>query len=183
MQSLNNLPPRGRQILIGAATTLIVLPLFYFLYVSTGNSDPNKKGTYYDKGSGETVTNTNQTPETYGTTGDNQTYLGIAELLTYGVSKYQVEALKSALTAYGKTRAPQASEYSIVSKSITVADPSEDSTDDIVTFDVLVNRKDTYKATMRYFNLSSIQLTLKTKGGEVIYTSKEIDGSNLSTNE
>lgn len=179
MQSLNNLSPRGRQIVIGVITALIIVPLFYILYVATSSSDPSNKGTYVDKGSGETVTNTNQTPETYGTDGNNQTYLGVSELLTVGVSKYQVVALKSALTAYGKTRTPEASEYSIAIKTISVTD-NEDG-DNTVSFDVLVNRKDTYKATLRYFDLSSIQLTLKTKSGDLVFISKEIDGSTISS--
>lgn len=180
MQSLNNLSPRGRQILIGAITLFIVLPLFYVLYTATSNSDPRKQGTYYDKGSGETVTNTNQTPETFGTDGQNVTYLGVSDLLTVGVSKFQVNALKSALADYGNTRSPQAKEFSITTKTIEVAESSEESTSDSVSFEIKVDRKDTYKATLRYFDLSSAQLTLKTKSGELIYTSKEIDGSTIT---
>lgn len=185
MQSLNNLSPRGRQLLIGGLTLFIALPLMYFVYNATGTSDPTRKGTYYDKGSGETVTNNDQTPETFGTNGDNQTYLGTSELLPIGVSKYQIDALKSALTTYGKTRSPQASEYSVTTASIKVGerDPNDSDLVDTVVFDVLVNRKDTYKATLRYFNISSAQLTLRTKGGQIIFTSKEIDGSAPALNE
>lgn len=180
MQSLNNVSPRGRQILIGGITMLIILPLFYFVYNASSNSDPRKQGTYYDKGSGETVTNTNQTPETFGTDGQNVTFLGISDLLTVGVSKFQIAALKSALKDYGNTRSPEAKEFSITTKTIEVAESSEDSTSDSVDFEIKVDRKDTYKTTLRYFNLSSAQLTLKTKSGELIYISKEIDGSTLT---
>ncbi len=183
MQSLNNLSPRGRQILIGAITLFIVLPIFYLLYSTTSNSDPRKQGTYYDKGSGETVTNTNQTPETFGTDGSNITFLGVSDLLTVGVSKFQVEALKSALKDYGKTRSPDAKEFSITTKTIEVADNNEEASYDTVTFEIKVDRKDTYIATMRYFDLSSIQLTLKTKKGDLVYASKDIDGSTLTTTE
>lgn len=185
MQSLNNLSPRGRQFLIGAVTIFVALPLFYVLYTTTQNSDPNKPGVYTDKGSGETVTNNKQAPQTYGTNGESITYLGVSELLMVGVSKYQVAALKSALESYAKTLSPEAKEFSITTKTIKVAsrDPESEDTSESVDFDLVVDRKTTYKATLRYFDLSSAQLTIKTKRGEQVYTSKEIDGSQLSTSE
>jgi len=184
MQSLNNLTPRGQKLLIGAVTIFIILPIFYLAYTTASDSDPSKKGSYYDKASGETVTNNNQTPETFGTDGNNQTYLGIADLLTIGVSQYQVTALKTALTDYGKTRTPQSQEYSVATKTISLdaRDPEGKETADTVRFDVLVNRKDTYKATLRYFDITSIKLTLNAKNGELIYSSPTIDGSK-TTNE
>lgn len=177
MQSLNNLSPKGQRILIGVITAFIAIPLFYLAYNASNSSDPAKRGTYYDKGSGETVTNNNQTPETFGTDGVNITYLGIGELLDRGVTKYQVAALKSALKDYAKTRSPQALEFSITSKTIEV---TEDDSSRTMLFELRVDRKDTYKAKTRYFDISSMQLTITEKDGDLVYSSKDIDGSTLS---
>jgi hypothetical protein len=178
MQSLNNLSPKGQRILIGVVTALIAIPLFYVAYNVSTQSNPAQKGTYYDKGSGETVTN-NQSPETFGTDGTNITYLGLGTLLEKGITKYQIAAYKDALKTYALTRSPRALEFSITTDTIQTRPGSSPGTQNM-SFELRVDRKDTYKAEMRYFNISSIQLTITEKDGDPIYTSKEVDGSTLS---
>lgn len=182
MQFINNLKPRGRQIFIGLITAFIVLPIFYFAYQASNNSDPNKQGTYYDKNSGQTVTNNNQTPETYGVESARPTYLGTTQLFDIGVTKYQLLAIEEALYLFAKKQTAKPSEISVDVKSIAEVsyDPEAANPVNQTSFIFQLDRKTNYKVTLWYSGLGTAKISVETLKGEQLYASPELDGTKIS---
>lgn len=182
MQSLNNLSPRGRVLLIGVVSVFILLPLFYFVYSATSNNNPNKPGTYYDKGSGETVTNNKQQPEDFGTDGSTVTYLGTAPLFDIGVTKFQLAATKKALLDFAKTTTDEPSEISINKESISAAsyNPEVANSRSEVSFVIQVDRKTKYQIRLQYYDITKIQLYGGPLKADESFKSQEIDGSTIT---
>lgn len=182
MQFLSNLTDKQRQYLIISVTLLIVIPLFYFVYQASNNSDPNKKGTYFDKNSGQTVTNNNALPETYGVDPTTPTYLGITKLFDIGVTKYQLVALEQALFDFAKTVSDKPSELSVDINSISEVsyDSESDNPTSEVSFILQVDRKTKYKIRMHYSGLGTVKITASSLKDEQLYISSEVDGTEIS---
>ena len=182
MQFLNNLTDRQHQILIIGITVFIVLPFFYFIYQASSNNDPNKKGTYYDKNSGQTVVNDGAQPERYGVASDKPTYLGTTKLYDIGVTRYQLTALEQALLSFAKTVSDNPSELSIDTKTITSAtyDPEADNPVSETTFILQVDRKTKYKVRMQYSGVSTVKIIVSDTKDQQLFVSSEIDGSKIS---
>ena len=182
MQFLNNLSERGRVLLIGIVTIFIFIPLCYFAYSLTNNNNPNNKGTYYDKGSGQTVINGNEQPETYGVPSDKPTYLGTTKLLDIGVTKYQLAAIEDELLSFAKTVADKPSELSIDGKSIAPVsyDPSSANPVSQTSFTLLLDRKKKYTVQLQYSGLSVARILVSPFKGAQIYDSGAKDGANLT---
>jgi len=182
MQFISNLSDRQRQYLVIGTTLFIVVPFFYFVYQLSNNTNPNKKGTYYDKSSGQTVINDNSLPETYGTDTSKPTYLGTTELLKVGVTKYQLRALEQTLFDFAKTVSNKPSELSVDTKSISSVSYNSDSDTSAseVTFTLQVDRKTKYKIKMQYYDLSVVKIIAYSLKDEQLYISSEIDGSKIS---
>lgn len=182
MQFLNNLTDRQRQILIIGITAFIVLPFFYFVYQASSNNNPNKKGTYYDKNSGQTVVNDGSQPERYGVASNTPTYLGTTALFDIGVTKYQRVALEQALLSFAKTISDNPSELSIDTKSITAAsyDPEADNPISETTFTLQVDRKTKYKVRMQYSGISNVKIIVSDMKDQQLFVSSEVDGSKIN---
>ncbi|MDB5168793.1 MAG: hypothetical protein JWO41_149 [Candidatus Saccharibacteria bacterium] len=172
MESLNKLSARSK--------ALIALVLFVGLIIMvvglshSGNKnkpavDP-KSGLYYDKNSGETVSNpSGKTPDTYGTTPTALTYLGFSRLLDYGLGSDQLTNVKYAFQDFSTKQNLRLTELSVGKDSVTAGRTSSD--DSYLDFTVLANRKTTYLARILYADDQSITLTISDTNHKTVYTS------------
>lgn len=182
MQSINNLNDKQKKILIISLSVFIILPLFYITYQASTGNNPNKKGVYYDKNSGQTVTNNGAQPETFGVGSETPTYLGTAELFKIGVTKYQLAALEKALFDFAKTVSNKPSELSIDVKTITPVayDPEAENPVNETSYLLQVDRKTKYKIKMQYSGLGTVKIYASNLKGEQLFVSEEIDGTTIS---
>lgn len=143
----------------------------------------NGQGNYYDSNSKETVSNpSGKTPENYGATAGAPIYLGLNGLLDYGVASDQVGDYRFAIYQYFKSNHMKASEVSIAVDSVvpTPRDPDSSSTINTINFNIVVDRKTTYKVKMDYFDLSSINLQLfDSTGAKLLYDSGTVSNQNV----
>ncbi len=176
-----NFRENGRTYLLIAVVTVLLIAPFVYLAVKKGNlsGKTSSTGEYYDKNSGETVSNpAGKAPENFGGTADHPVYLGFSKLLDIGVSKYQLEALKYAFEQYGKSSNQSPKEVSLTVDSIhsTLHNPSDPNSKDTVTFDVTLDRKQAYKAKVEYSDITAVRLYLSDpQTGSLIYDSKIVD--------
>lgn len=176
MQFINNLDVRTRRLLlIGALLTTGIFLAVVLVLSDKPQQSGEGTGQYYDTGSGETVSSPiGKTPENYGEEQDKPLYLGFSKLPNYGVTQNQVEALKLGLAFYSGRRSEKITEVSLQVATISAGAYNEDSGERILTFDLQVNRKDMYQATMVYKGLRSAKLSLAKDGTEK-YASDYID--------
>lgn len=167
-------------ILIGLVTLLLIAP---FVFLAIRKSGQTKKagsnGEYYDKNSGETISDPNgKTPENYGGNAEGPVYLGFSKLLDVGVSKFQLDAVKYAFEQFGQANNKTIREVSLTVDSLNVTphDPKNSDSKDTAYFDVTLDRKENYKARVEYFDISAVRLYLTDpKTGKIVYDSKTID--------
>ena len=159
---------------------LLTMVFSIFAFRHKPNTSKIKPGSYYDKGSGETVSNpAGKTPETFGGTVDTPIFLGFDDLLTIGVSKLQLDAIKKAFDNYSKDGNKHIKEVSVTIASIKRVGPDRDSNEpgDIVTFDVTLDRKQTFKAKVESQSLTVSRLYLSDPNGKLVFDSYDIDAS------
>lgn len=141
------------------------------------------KGLYNDPNSRETVSNPEgKTPENYGATTDAPIYLGFSSLLDIGVSSDQLGDYKFAVYQFLKSNNQKADEVSIAVDTVVPVPHDRDSasTVDSVNFNIVVDRKTTYKVKMDYFDLSSIDLRIyDATGANQVYDSGTVSNQNI----
>lgn len=162
-------------ILVGFVV-LIIVGLIVFI----GRPNKTKIGTgqYYDPGSGETVSDPiGKTPEFSGQDSGQPVYLGFSKLLDIGVTQDELNGIKLAFARYPYQNAKPANEISIFVSSIVTApyDKGID-TKQTVSFTVLLNRKDKFYASIDYFDLTTIRLSIKenSTSSKILYDSGNI---------
>lgn len=170
-------PSKPKYLYIGLAVMGFIL-LFAFFAFRNNNQTPNTPGTeYYDEGSGETVSDPEgKSPEKFGTAQTGIVYLGFSRLSDHGITANQQDALKTAFTLYSRERPEKITEVSIFVNTIKRTPYDRESPDPTrsLTFDVKINRKDVYNATLQYISIRGAQLILHQNGAE-IYRSTMID--------
>ncbi|MFI5240311.1 MAG: hypothetical protein ACHQUB_01205 [Candidatus Saccharimonadia bacterium] len=164
--------------LAGFIVVLVIVIVILFAYFKSKQPSASNSAstTYYDSRSGQTVSSpAGKTPEIYGT-GSQPVYLGISDLFPIGVSQYQVNDLKSALTAYSSSSKQNVTEFSITVSSIKLEphDPNLTGDNNTVDFDITMNRKNTYQAKFNYYGLSTARLYLY-NNQQLIYDSNPVD--------
>jgi hypothetical protein len=144
--------------------------------ITTGSSD------YYDPNSHQTVSNpAGKTPDTYGATTDAPIYLGTDALLSNSLTDTQVGDYKFAIYQYLKQANIKATEVSIAVETVVVPphDPNSTSMTQSITFNIVINRKDTYRVEIDYTDLDSIDLKLADNTGKALYDSGTVTNQNI----
>lgn len=177
-------PPKAI-ILLVVVLIVGVIGFGMFVIVSNLNSSKATLGDddlYVDPGSGQVVSDPEgKTPENYNANPAEPILLGIPELINYGISQYQIEALKHILTTYSQEE-KKLNEFSITVDSIqsTLADRSDPNSRDYLTFEGVINRDTKYWAKLEYFDISVVKLYLYENDKTTsMYTSTEVDGATL----
>ena len=175
-----NLKQNGRlYAIIVIVTIALIAPFIYLAVKQSGQKAGTSTGEYYDPGSGETVSDpAGRTPENFAGNAEGPVYLGFSKLLDIGLTTYQLDAVKYTFEQYGRTSNQKIEEVSLTVNSLATERHNEEDPipKDKVFFDVTINRKQTFKARVDYFDLTSVQLYLSDpKTGKVIYDSKVID--------
>ena len=183
MQLQNNNPSglfKSRKHVVVLCVVIGLLFLVWLYFAIKSGQRGVGPGDYYDKGSKETVSNPpNRQAETYGTTKtDRPVYLGFSKLLDIGITSLQVEATREAFYRYSRAGQKNIKEVSIFVDTIRSVYKDRESTDTkrTATFDVKIDRKDTLKAKLEYFELRVVRLYLydsKTNG--TLFDSSDID--------
>jgi hypothetical protein len=169
-------PKRKRIFLLGVFGFVGFVIIISVVIVLLNNRNQVPSNEYLDPGSGETVSDPpGKEKESFGVTTQEPIYLGFTELLNNGVTKYQLDSIKIALTNYNSEREPKINEASVSVDTISyVIDDSEDSTTNNVTFTLTINRKDTYQASASLIGIREAQLTLN-QSGKAVFKSRIID--------
>ncbi len=168
----------------GFAAILIIIGVVLFLNPVKNPTGANttSNGEYYDAKSGETVSDpAGKAPDTYGTA-EQPIYLGFSTLLSSGLSKYQLAAVKSALVQYSKSSQKNFKEFSLDVSSVKTISPNQDDADpkSTVSFALTADRKISFGARFEYTDINSMRLYLKDENGSQVFDSQVIDGSDLS---
>jgi len=176
--------------IIVALLAVLVMLLLIFAGSRKNNQTGNVNSTeeYYDKNSGETVSNpANRTPEKYGVIDEKPLYLGISKLLDKGVTFDQVEATKEALNRFSKSDNKNIKEFSLDIQSIDQIIPkATDPPDTKATmyFNLTTDRTQTYKAKLEYFELTAIHLYVyDSRSNKLIYESGTLSSDSAEVDE
>lgn len=184
------LSDRNKLILIIVGSVVFVGLVGWGATVLSNHTKQNKGKTndftgqqgYYDSNSHQTVSDpSGKTPDTYGATTDAPIYLGNEALLDHGVTITQVGDYKFALYQFLKTNKIKATEASIVVDSVVKPPIDPNRTTDTLTiyFNVVINRKTAYNATLDYSNLDTANLKLTDNTGAQVYDSGPVTNQNI----
>lgn len=175
----NNRIEKKKLLLIIVVSSVILAGIFA-LVSQQERRRAQDSGRHYDSPSGETISDPEgKTPENFA--GDSQPiYLGFARLYDNGLTKFQVEAVKYGFIRFSEGRPEKIKEVSIYVDTIKQQPFDRDSSDPTrrVLFDVLINRKDKFQATVEYVSIRSAELILRSDGKEV-FRSGVIDPQRL----
>jgi hypothetical protein len=140
------------------------------------------KGEYYDPNSKETVSDPNgKGPDNYGADPAAPIFLGTSSLLDNGVAFDQEQDMRFAIFQYFNGKKEKVKEVSVVVDSVKPVPRSADDQNPrfTINFNIVVDRKTTYKVRMEYFDLSSIQLYMSDSSGTQIYDSGVVSNQHL----
>lgn len=147
-------------IIIGIFVLLVTFISIIYLILNNkqinNQKDSSETITYIDPGSGETIITTpNKIPETV--TGEDILTLGFTSLIDRGMTKNQVDKLKSYFLDYSNTLEKPISEVSISISSIgkTVNNGVVD-----ISFNTTIDREQTIQAKVKYLGLDNPSLVL-----------------------
>ena len=163
------------------ASSALIVSLVVIIFLLGNHPVKNNKNEYFDKNSGETISDPEgKSPETANSSDNIPVFLGFKEIINAGLSKYQQEAIMKTFESYSKDHNNTVKEVSLKISSLkTTISNDTDSTKNNITFDVTINRKNNYIAKVEYFDISSVQLFLYSKDNTPVYTSPIIDGYTL----
>jgi hypothetical protein len=171
------------RILAIAIISVFILVVISGLLLSSsskkGGFNPNS-GEYYDKNSGETVSNPpGKGPDTYGTASGAPIYLGVSSLLDSGLTYDQLTKVKYAFSNYFTQNKKTVHEVSVNVNSITHGPRRKFSSDPYSDlFNVTFDRKDTYKVRIEYTGLDDVRLYLYNQKTDVqVYDSGVLNGN------
>ena len=180
---------KNRKVVIAVVVVLVAIFGTIILVNSnsgskTGNTRDvtTEKDDYFDPNSREVISNPEgKTPENYGYDPSAPTFFGTNNLLDYGVAMEQESDAKWAIFQYFNGKKETVREVSVVLSSIAPVEHNRDSesTRDTINYDIVVDRKTTYRVRMEYFDLSSIQLYMSDTNGTQIYDSGVVSNQSL----
>lgn len=160
-------------VLVAVVLLLSFIMFGLFALENKVKNDPHAE--YYDKNSGETVSNPkDRTDELYNAMGQRPYFLGIQKLTDLGASKYHIASIEEAFYRYSGQRNYDIKEVSVVVDSIKYGSFDQQTATRNIDFDVQINRKDYYQASVYYNSIKSAKIILK-KDNKVIYQSDYID--------
>jgi hypothetical protein len=184
-----NLTGRRKIIIIGIALFIIIAGVALFANNSSDKGTDDIKDIttgedqYYDENSKQTISDPEgKTPDVYGQNPDAPIFLGTASLLDYGVASDQEQDMQFAIYQYFNGKNEKVKEVSVAVDTIAPVprDRNSASTRETINFDIVVDRKTTYKVKMEYFDLVSIQLYLyDSTGATQLYDSGVVSNQHL----
>lgn len=181
----NPVPPASgslrNRLLIIAGIALVCGLLILLQLNNRSTKNPSDRGSYYDTGSGETVSNPDdKSPENLGTLGDLPLFLGLSKLLEQGVTQDQLDGLKLAFSKYPVLQDSKSiREVSVSIDSIKVIPHDSEDPVQSLTFDTTINRQSKLVATVEYSGLSDVRLVLSSRQG----TKTEFDSGWIGSKE
>lgn len=180
MQFPNNTLGKKKLLVIILVSSVLLAGVFAIISWQDGRRTEDT-GRHYDSPSGETISDPEgKTPENFA--GDSQPiYLGFARLYDSGLTKFQVEAVRYSFIRFSESRPEKIKEVSIYVNTIEQVPFDRDSSDPTrrVVFDVIINRKDKFQATVEYTSIRSAELVLRSNGMEA-FRSGVIDPQRLA---
>lgn len=183
MELQDNSPSRlddsgRRKFVVVVAIILLVsgiITLIVYALTSRTQEEPAPTDTLYnDPYSGEVISDPpGKASETFGTDPNAPTFFGQSKLLDVGISHFQVRGMQDGVYEYFTSQNQQVREISVVVDTINIVPRSRfsDSTKNTVQFDIVADRKTTYKVTMDYFDIRSIQLYIADDTGKQLFDS------------
>ena len=171
MQSQNNLSSEAQKRLVRLRILFFgsigfVLLFLFLVGLSTSKKKP-VKNEYFDQASGETISNpSDKSGESYGEPGQKIAYLGFGKLLENGITKTQLDKVKSLLSDFSKNKNLNTTEISLTSDGIGVYVPeigSQD-TNTVITGKITVNRTGAYAIEISYASITEVRLVVKDNG-------------------
>lgn len=153
-------------ILIALSPVIISLLVFGFINIRKDTSNPDE---YYDKGSGETVSNPkNKTPEIFGIEPGEPTYLGFSKLIDAGLTTEQLDLVKSIFAVFSLSDDRYITELSVTINTIeqNISDESLS-----ISFEITADRKTKYSCIVSYTGLSDARLVVSDSEGKQIFDS------------
>lgn len=167
---------------------IVVISIIVVLITVFNNSSDNTQkveddsleSRYVDPYSGETVyTQDSRTPEAFGDT-NTITYLGFTKLIDYGLSTVQQQSIKNSISDFSSHGDVKISEVTIDPATLTQT-IDQDTGQKNITFEIVVNRDENKRYTLRntYSSFSDMftKITAGTaeSNGQVIYDSNQND--------
>ena len=184
MQYLNNDEPlvKKRNLLFVGVGLVAVVTISILLFVSShGKKTKKPLETYYDPGSGETISNPlGKVPETTGQASQNTAvYLGFDKLLNVGITNYQLEAIKQAFSNYFFEKNQGVKYISATVATIVRTAPNRDTNDerDIVTFSGTFDQTTKFNARVESSDSQTSRLYLYDKNDKLLFDSGDVNTS------
>lgn len=183
------LPPddtNQKRLMLALAGFVVLIIIGVVVFLGRPKKIASDTGQHYDPGSGETVSNpVGKTPEYLGQDSGQPLYLGFSKLLDIGITQDQLKGIKLAFEKYPYANNKPAGEISIFVNNITSAPHDVNDTKQTIYFPVLLNRKDTYYATVDYFDLTTIHLYIKetSSATKIVYDSGNITPDDVANQD
>lgn len=178
MQFLNRL---GRQRLAAIALVVLIFigSLLWLEHRSKQPALPLGASQYYDPNSHQTISDEPQKgPDSYGIAPNQPIFLGISDLLKYGVTDDQLSDFKSAMNSYNQTvKAIKEVSINVDSIKTTVNDPRYPNDLQQVNFKVVLDRKASYAASFECIDISRARLVLQDTNHKTVFDSGVLDAS------
>lgn len=171
--------PKLKLIVYGAVIIGILFAILTIVTIQNKKrSDVTKPGSYYDPGSGETVSNpAGKTPERFGDNSSTPIFLGFDDLLNVGVTSQQLAAIKQAFNNYSLDGSKNIKEISLFVTTIKRLAPNRDTNDygDVVTFDIKIDREQLLSAKVESTSVKVSRLYLYKNGSQLVFDSNDVD--------
>jgi hypothetical protein len=132
--------------------------------------DPGLTGRYEDPNTHQIISNPDgKKPDSYGVANSTPIYIGFEKLLNEGVSFNQLNNLKLAFYNYSQSRQDKLTEVSLDPQSLKVK--LDDEGNILLTFNVLLNRKETVSANVACSGIDAADLVIKDTSGKQLFDS------------
>lgn len=154
---------RQRTIIIASIIGILIIALAV-AGIMVKRPAANTSSTYYDKNSGDTVIENNQSQQGSDASLANSTiWLGFSTLLDRGLSPDQIQSIQTTIKKYALQQNSRFKEVSLTVASYRHTLPkSIDDPTHVLAFDITVNRTDAYHVSVSYTDTQSCVTSLYT---------------------
>lgn len=172
MQFLNRLGQRR----LAAIVLVVLIVIGGLVWLGSHHkqaTSPLGASQYYDPNSHQTISDEPQKgPDSYGIAPNQPIFLGISDLLKYGVTDDQLSDFKSAMNSYIQTvKAIKEVSINVDSIKTVVNDPKYPNDLQQVYFKVVLDRKTSYAASFECIDISQARLVLEDNSHKVVFNS------------
>lgn len=158
MQSTNK---KKLLIIVGLIFIILIAAGIYFQSKDSKTKPPVLTGDYYDRNSGNDVSNpADKTPDNFGSEYPDTAFIGFDQLLTAGMSSGQLDLVRKGLNEYNISDSKKYSQFSLTAGSIETFTEGDGGLNFVMQADKAVN----LSVEVTYPNLDSVSLTVKKDG-------------------